>query len=756
MSTKKLAKELGLLRKRRQANGNKALLVCSKYNQIFSYLIVIDFESTCWREKNNYGQEIIEFPAVLLNTSTGEIDAEFHTYVQPQEHPVLSEFCTELTGITQRQVEAGVPLHICLSRFSRWLQTLQLQKGLALPGERSSSTSSAPQKPCAFVTWSDWDLAVCLQYECKRKQLHKPDVLNSWIDLRATYRLFYNRKPKGLNGALLDLGIQFSGREHSGLDDSRNTAQLALRMMRDGCVMKLTRMQERAPMKSKPLFGNAPVENKERKENMAEDEKTLSSEETSLKSPRRSLQIKTCSKTNVPLSDTKRNGNSIQEPFQEYKSLVSPRTLLNGTTTPLLGKCTVAGKKTTMDLFSQVLVNAPSCRDNSHGLVLCSTTVGCISHLPQVHLTFEPRAAVLGHTKDGTEKEIAVETEEWHGRYDYVVLDGDDGVTTDLYEEYESLDPEDTSGNNRESSLSNVSKYVNSSILIPHQINVMAKNNLAKTVCLERKGNAQKLEASCLSNNEMPPSLIRVNEKRPLHSVSLANTSALRSNSITLNHPKVVSSNIRLHVQDNSKAPQNKSRTWNSSSLIMPKARVQERALVSNVFTKPTPVIIQHHATRTCSKKPNGKETGSFVYSDTAKTPRPTSAHSLCTPQSAIPSISSNPTSSRSCQLTTTRSSLQHPSRPWPPRITAPLCGCGRRGKLQTVCNGGPNHGRGFYCCPVRRSGTGNMIQNGCKFFKWESALIKDHSPANSCVQSSMSLHVLRRPQLSSTSRKSY
>ena len=96
----------------------------------------------------------------------------------------------------------------------------------------------------------DWDLAVCLQYECKRKQLHKPDVLNSWIDLRATYRvcmclclslsfskcfspsalcfhkayvcvfqLFYSRKPKGLNGALQDLGIQFSGREHSGRDN---------------------------------------------------------------------------------------------------------------------------------------------------------------------------------------------------------------------------------------------------------------------------------------------------------------------------------------------------------------------------------------------------------------------------------------------------------------------------------------------------------------------------------------------------------
>lgn len=35
----------------------------------------------------------------------------------------------------------------------------------------------------------DWDLGVCLHYECKRKQLRKPDILNSWIDLKATYRV---------------------------------------------------------------------------------------------------------------------------------------------------------------------------------------------------------------------------------------------------------------------------------------------------------------------------------------------------------------------------------------------------------------------------------------------------------------------------------------------------------------------------------------------------------------------------------------
>ncbi|KFQ18765.1 ERI1 exoribonuclease 2, partial [Merops nubicus] len=182
----------------------------------------------------------VEFPAVLLNTSTGEIESEFHTYVQPQEHPILSEFCTELTGITQNQVDEGVPLNICLSQFLKWIQKIQKEKKIIF-GTDTLSNSTSEAKACTFATWTDWDLGVCLQYECKRKQLRKPDLLNSWIDLKATYRAFYNRKPKGLSGALQDLGIAFAGREHCGLDDSRNTARLAWRLICDGCVLKVTK-----------------------------------------------------------------------------------------------------------------------------------------------------------------------------------------------------------------------------------------------------------------------------------------------------------------------------------------------------------------------------------------------------------------------------------------------------------------------------------------------------------------------------------
>lgn len=248
ISAKELARSLGLVKKGPSSSDRqKCRAKEMKQRQYFSYLIVLDFESTCWKDKKmNYAPEIIEFPAVLLNTNSGEIESEFHMYVQPQEHTKLIDFCKELTGITQAQVDGGVPIGTCLMLFGHWLQEMKDKRGFKFPcenGQKQDQENNTDHwiKWCTFVTWSDWDLGTCLKNECNRKQLRTPHSMRSWIDLRATYRNFYCRKPQGLAGALQDLGIKFSGREHSGLDDARNTARLAWRMISDGCVMQITK-----------------------------------------------------------------------------------------------------------------------------------------------------------------------------------------------------------------------------------------------------------------------------------------------------------------------------------------------------------------------------------------------------------------------------------------------------------------------------------------------------------------------------------
>ncbi len=53
----------------------------------------------CWQEP----QELLEVSCCVLLRATGQVVGEYQAYVRPTEHPVLTAFCTELTGITQAQ-----------------------------------------------------------------------------------------------------------------------------------------------------------------------------------------------------------------------------------------------------------------------------------------------------------------------------------------------------------------------------------------------------------------------------------------------------------------------------------------------------------------------------------------------------------------------------------------------------------------------------------------------------------------------------
>jgi ERI1 exoribonuclease 2 len=206
--------------------------------QPFDYLLVLDFEATCWNnlDSKKKQSEIIEFPVVLYDVKNNEIVAEFQQYVIPTEHPKLSDFCIQLTGIQQNQVDNGVPLPTCLLEFMRWINEQMKLYNMDFPGGKGDGT-----KTCAFVTWSDWDLGVCLKKECNRKRIHCHKMFRKWIDVRALYKLHFKRPLTGLSGALLDLGLQFEGKEHCGLHDARNTARLVGKMIEKGVILRLTK-----------------------------------------------------------------------------------------------------------------------------------------------------------------------------------------------------------------------------------------------------------------------------------------------------------------------------------------------------------------------------------------------------------------------------------------------------------------------------------------------------------------------------------
>ncbi|CAA6654432.1 unnamed protein product [Spirodela intermedia] len=92
---------------------------------------------------------------------TGQLEASFQTYVRPAYHQNLTDFCKELTGIQQIQVDRGVPLGEALFMHDRWLE----DKGI-------KNTNFA------IVTWSSWDCRVMLESECRYKRIRKPPYFN--------------------------------------------------------------------------------------------------------------------------------------------------------------------------------------------------------------------------------------------------------------------------------------------------------------------------------------------------------------------------------------------------------------------------------------------------------------------------------------------------------------------------------------------------------------------------------------------------
>ncbi|MEL6591552.1 MAG: 3'-5' exonuclease [Bacteroidota bacterium] len=169
--------------------------------------IIFDLEATCWRDRGSgYQSEIIEIGALSINQAQ-QIQSEFSQFVRPQIHPLLSPFCTELTTITQEDVDTAADFPTVLQDFQDWIK----QNG----------------EPYLLCSWGFYD----------RKQLTKDceyhglatDWLASHISVKHQYaKLTHARRPMGMSAALKREKLQLEGTHHRGIDDARNIAKIFL------------------------------------------------------------------------------------------------------------------------------------------------------------------------------------------------------------------------------------------------------------------------------------------------------------------------------------------------------------------------------------------------------------------------------------------------------------------------------------------------------------------------------------------------
>ncbi|XP_003563164.1 ERI1 exoribonuclease 2 [Brachypodium distachyon] len=195
--------------------------------QEFDCFVVVDFEAICEKDARIYPQEIIEFPSVLVDGATGRLASAFRRYVRPRHHPVLTDFCRELTGIRQEDVDGGVDLAEALRLHDAWLEETMLA---TKKGGRF-----------AVVTWGDWDCRSMLDKECRFKGLTKPAYFDRWINLRVPFQAAFGGSGRvTLQEAVRAAGLEWEGRLHCGLDDAINTEYLLVEVMQQGVQLAIT------------------------------------------------------------------------------------------------------------------------------------------------------------------------------------------------------------------------------------------------------------------------------------------------------------------------------------------------------------------------------------------------------------------------------------------------------------------------------------------------------------------------------------
>lgn len=93
----------------------------------FNYHLIVDLEATCCNDHSfpKDEMEIIEIGAVMVLNETLEIISEFQTFVRPLRHPQLTDFCKELTSISQADVDDAPDFIEAMLAFQKWTDSFR-------------------------------------------------------------------------------------------------------------------------------------------------------------------------------------------------------------------------------------------------------------------------------------------------------------------------------------------------------------------------------------------------------------------------------------------------------------------------------------------------------------------------------------------------------------------------------------------------------------------------------------------------------
>ena len=184
------------------------------------YICVLDFEATCWYENSEH--EIIEFPSILLKWDDDQNQikevARFQQFVKPLNNPMVSDFCTELTGITQNQIDCADDLKSVIEGHFKWITDVSTK----------SSTS------VTIVTCGSWDLNKMLPMDLKNISYQPDEFYTRYVNIKELFKIVTGIKGTAMTKMLDKLKLDIEGRHHSGIDDCHNIARIFIELVKKG------------------------------------------------------------------------------------------------------------------------------------------------------------------------------------------------------------------------------------------------------------------------------------------------------------------------------------------------------------------------------------------------------------------------------------------------------------------------------------------------------------------------------------------
>ncbi len=172
----------------------------------YRYYLIVDLEATCCNQGAvpREQMETIEIGAVMLAAESLESLEEFCSFVRPVRHPQLTYFCSQLTSITQAQVETASLYPEVISTFKNWLSSYA---------------------DFVFCSWGDYDKT---QLQRDSDYHHLPFPISApHLNLKKQFSLAQHLPKKyGMDQALQMAGMELIGTHHRGIDDVRNMVRL--------------------------------------------------------------------------------------------------------------------------------------------------------------------------------------------------------------------------------------------------------------------------------------------------------------------------------------------------------------------------------------------------------------------------------------------------------------------------------------------------------------------------------------------------